>query len=143
MTLDKTLQIFRWHLTMAIPFIVLLFINILNDHRKEVESMREVGGINGSEGIAFIGIFLIFFVCYLLIFIALIWYNHYDKTPTKRILKIVQVSIFSIFAVLPSLIVVSFLLYISPNPFKQYQKRTPVYIDYTIQDSTKAEQRTD
>lgn len=119
MNLNKTIKTFRWFLIIAIVLISLLVWNMGHDFTKKVES----GGMDSlsGEGLGMAGILVYFYFLYLIAFI--IWLsilNSFSKFA-DNIFKRIQLIFIFIFAIIPTFIIILFLAFTSPNPFKQYE----------------------
>lgn len=120
--LNKATKIILCVLLSSILVIVLLYLNILSNFQKRVESseLRPVSG----EGLGLLGILLFYFFGYLLIFIG--WLILIiNKNTTNAGAKITQLILISIFSVLPTAVVLFVMCRASPNPFKDHTYTGP------------------
>ena len=115
--INKITKIFLWGLISAIVIIYLLIRNIQHDFSKGVKS-GQFDRLSG-EGLGMLGFF---FFCYFSYSIVWIFKLNALRNNTDFHWKKMQLRVIFIFSVIPTLVIISFLLIASPDPFKHYKK---------------------
>lgn len=116
---NKIVKVFLFVLLTSIVLMFALYWNIGHDFSKQVES-GQLEPISG-EGLGILGYLLYYYIFYTILFVIWLSILNGKKDEVTYNSKRNQLGVIFIFSILPTILILIFLILASPKPFKRYQ----------------------